>query len=125
MAVRSLAEVMDEMRRRYKRQGSDTPKTPRHIPLMHYDSIQDLYSHLPHGCRLIGIEILDSATPLEDFRHPQQVAYILGAEDHGLPGEVLRKCHHVVRLRGDRCLNVAVAGSIVMYDRMNQGGCNA
>lgn len=106
--------------RRYKTQGSDTPKTPRHIPLVHYDGIQDLYSHLPHGCRLVGIEIMESATPLEDFRHPQQVAYILGAEDHGLPGEVLRKCHEVVKLRGDRCLNVAVAGSLVMYDRMNQ-----
>lgn len=111
--------------RRYKQQNSDTPKTPRHIPLIHYSDIEDLYPHLPHGCRLVGIEILESATALEDFRHPQQVAYILGAEDHGLPGEVLRKCHEIVRLRGDRCLNVAVAGSIVMYDRMNQGGSNA
>lgn len=106
--------------KRYKKQCTDTLKTTRHIPLTHYDSIQDLHSHLPHGCQLVGIEILDSAVPLEEFQHPQQVAYLLGAEDHGLPGEVLRKCHQVVRLRGERCLNVAVAGSIVMYDRMNQ-----
>lgn len=106
--------------RRYKRQSTDTMKTPRHIPLTHYDSTQDLYSHLPHGCRLVGIENPVNATPLENFRHPQQVAYILGAEDSGLPGHVLQKCHDVVVLRGDYCMNVAVAGSIVMYDRMNQ-----
>ncbi len=106
--------------KRYKKQCTDTLKTTRHIPLTHYDSIQDLYSHLPHGCQLVGIEIIESAIPLEEFQHPQQVAYLLGAEDHGLDGEALRKCHQVVRLRGDRCLNVAVAGSIVMYDRMNQ-----
>lgn len=106
--------------RRYKAQASDTPKTPKKIPLTHYDNTQDLYSHLPHGCRLVAIENPVNATPLEDFRHPEQVAYILGAEDSGLPGEVLAMCHDVVRLRGERCMNVAVAGSIVMYDRMNQ-----
>jgi len=32
----------------------------------------------------------------------------------------LKKCHSIVQLYGDHCMNVAVAGSIVMYDRQTK-----
>ena len=46
--------------------------------------------------------------------------YILGSEDHGVPKSVLRSCREVVSLEAEEygSYNVAVAGSLVMYDRM-------
>jgi tRNA G18 (ribose-2'-O)-methylase SpoU len=59
-------------------------------------------------------------TPLSQFQHPRNAIYILGSEDHGVPKSVLRGCQEVVSLEaeGYGSYNVAVAGSIVMYDRM-------
>ena len=42
---------------------------------------------------------------------------LLGAEDHGLSKAALARCQHLVQLPGRASLNVAVAGSIVLYDR--------
>jgi tRNA C32,U32 (ribose-2'-O)-methylase TrmJ len=38
-------------------------------------------------------------------------------EDHGLKPDALEMCDDVVQLPGTRCLNVATAGSLVLYDR--------
>lgn len=104
--------------KRWPQQASDTMKAWRHIPLHHYEDVTDFYDHLPHGCRLIGVEILDSAKPIATFKHPEQACYLLGAEDHGLSNAAISRCHDIVVLPGDFCLNVSVAGSIVMYDRI-------
>lgn len=105
--------------RRYQAQASDTPRTPNHIPLQHYRDVDDLIEHLPYGCPLIGVELDDRAVPLTSFQHPRNAFYLLGAEDHGLPAKVLDRCHHVVQIPTPAAfsMNVAVAGSILMYDR--------
>jgi tRNA G18 (ribose-2'-O)-methylase SpoU len=107
--------------RRYKQQASDTTKTWRHIPLLHYHTFGDFYKQLPHDCRLVGVEILPEARPLPGYTHPERCVYLLGAEDHGLSKEAVTRCHDLVVLPGERCLNVSVAGSIVMYDRHAKG----
>ena len=45
---------------------------------------------------------------------------VLGSEDHGVPKAILRDARHVVSLESEHygSYNVAVAGSIVMYDRL-------
>lgn len=107
--------------RRYKHQSSDTCNTTRNKPIFHFKDIQDLKEHLPYidGCPLVGIELTPNAINLKDFTHPERAIYLLGAEDHGLPQEVLNKCHYVVKLDGEYSMNVAVAGSIVLYHRMS------
>lgn len=102
---------------RYHRQSSDTMKTPLHIPLYHYKDRDAFYENMPKDCPLVGIELSDSAKPLCKFTHPDRCTYILGAEDHGLSAKTLGLCHHLVVLPGRRSMNVAVAGSIVMYSR--------
>lgn len=102
---------------RYKHQASDTSKAWRHIPLYEYATFDDFYASLPHGCRVIGIELDPKATPLARFVHPERCVYLLGAEDHGLSKKAQEKCHGMVVLPGEFSMNVAVAGSIVMYDR--------
>jgi tRNA G18 (ribose-2'-O)-methylase SpoU len=107
--------------RRYKTQGSDTLKTERHVPLYHYADIADLKAHLPMAAPLIGIELDPRSVPLTSFQHPSSAVYLLGAEDHGLTPDALAACHQIVHVEGaSRCLNVSVAGSIVMHDRVSR-----
>jgi len=102
---------------RYKRQSSDVLNTPKHIPLIHFEDVEDLVKHLPYGCRLIGVELDDQAEMSHEYEHPVQGCYLLGAEDNGLPKKVIERCHALIKLPGEISLNVAVAGSLVMYDR--------
>lgn len=121
------ASFMFTIGRRYKRQSSDTPKTPLHVPLFHFDAVEDLRVHLPQGALLVGVEMCDRARPLSRYGHPAQAVYLLGAEDVGLPDKILAQCHSVVRIEcpTPQSMNVAVAGSIVMHDRYARGTCVA
>jgi len=104
--------------RRYKPQASDTTKAIKHLPLVHYRDIDDMIEHIPFSCPLVGVELTDEAQPVSTFWHPPSCLYLLGAEDYGLPPEILKRCHMVIKVPGAaQCLNVAVAGSIVIYDR--------
>ena len=108
--------------RRYSYQSTDNWKTPRRVPLFNFATIADLRAHLPMECRLVGVEIDEAAAMLPDFKHPEQACYLLGAEDHGLTTEARAACHHLVVIPGaHRCINVATAGSIVLYDRATRG----
>lgn len=109
--------------RRYEHQCTDTTKAPRSIPLVRFADIDDLIAHLPHGCELIGVELADRAKPLDQFTHPGQGLYLLGAEDHGLPAAVLERCHRLVQIESPEpwSLNVATAGTLVMWDRFIKG----
>ena len=112
------ADFLFTIGRRYQRQSSDTMKAWRHVPLYHYATFAEFYAHLPHDCRLVGVELHPDAVPLPEFDHPERCVYLLGAEDHGLTVEATEACHGIVIVPGaSRCLNVSVAGSIVMYDR--------
>jgi tRNA G18 (ribose-2'-O)-methylase SpoU len=103
---------------RYRKQASDTSLAFRHTPLYNHATFEDFYRHMPYDCPLIGIEIDERSEDIQTFRHPERCVYLLGAEDHGLPEEVMAQCHTIVRLPGRFSLNVAVAGSLVMYDRL-------
>jgi len=118
------ADFIFTIGKRYQKQCSDTMKTPRHIPLYHYDDYEDFFKHIPYGCPVIAVELDEDAVPLEDFSHPERCIYLLGAEDGGIPKDILHRCKETVQLQGKYCYNVAVAGSIVMYDRARQRGWN-
>lgn len=95
---------------------SDTSKTPHNLPWYTYDSPADL--SLPTGCQLVGIELLDEAIELPSFRHPLRAAYVLGPEMGSLSPALVKRCDHVIKIPTSFCVNVGVAGAIVMYDRL-------
>ncbi|MDX1471518.1 MAG: RNA methyltransferase [Flavobacteriaceae bacterium] len=102
---------------RFQPQCSDTMKSHRHLPVFEYSTFEEFYEHLPYDCKLIGIELAENAVELGKFKHPHRAIYLLGAEDFGLPEKVLTKCHDLVKLKGERSMNVSIAGSIVLYHR--------
>lgn len=113
------ASLMFTVGRRYepRLQPGDTVKAYRHIPLLHFRTWGEYREHAPFGWTPIGIEIGRAAEDLREFHHPRECVYILGAEDHGLTNEAAGLCKALVVIPARYCLNVSVAGSIVMYDR--------
>lgn len=105
---------------KYSDQASDTMKAWSKIPFYKYDDFDHFYNSLPHSTQLVGLEISDNSTPIRNFAHPVRASYLLGAENNGLPEKVINRCHKVVQLPGEHSLNVAVSGSIIMYDRINK-----
>jgi tRNA G18 (ribose-2'-O)-methylase SpoU len=99
---------------------ADTSKGSQHLPHYNWSTPADLV--LPAGCRLVGVELLDAAIDLPSFRHPLRAAYVLGPEQGALSPELLARCQHVVRIPSSFCINLAMAGAIVMYDRMRSLG---
>ena len=107
---------------RYKRQPSDTTGAARHVPLTHYESIEDFWAHQPEDCSTVALEMTPAALPVKQFTHPARAIYVLGPEDGSLPGTLMNRCNHTVRLPGVFCLNLAVAGSVILYDRIRSLG---
>lgn len=105
--------------KRYKQQCSDTQNTTKHIPLYEYETFEEFKKNMPKGAPLIAIELDKRAENIIGFDHPERAIYLLGAEDNGIPQVILDQCHKIVQFSTPRSLNVAVAGSIVMFHRDN------
>ena len=100
--------------------AADTSQAETHVPLYRFDSVDSLI--LPQGCALVGVELQDDAVELPSFRHPLNAAYVLGPERSSLSPAMLARCRHVVRIPTRFSLNLAVAGALVLYDRLIQHG---
>ncbi|KZD12316.1 RNA methyltransferase [Oceanibaculum pacificum] len=110
--VFTVAESYDQR----KLNQTDTSNALRSLPYYRFDGPRDF--RLPQDCTLVGVELTEDAVELPSFRHPRQAAYILGPERNSLDPEIVALCDHVVKIPMQFCVNVAVAGAIVMYDRL-------
>jgi len=99
---------------------ADTSKGQWHLPHYNWANLDEM--NLPEGCKLVGIELTDDAIDLPSFRHPLRAAYVLGPERGSLSEPLLARCDYVVRIPTAFCINVAMAGAIVMYDRVRMLG---
>lgn len=95
--------------------SSDTSEAWQHLPLYTFEGLADL--KLPRGCRLVGVELTEDAVELPSFRHPQAAAYVLGPERGSLSPALQDLCSHIVKIPTRFCINVSLAGALVMYDR--------
>ncbi|MCS7077194.1 MAG: RNA methyltransferase [Bacteroidia bacterium] len=102
--------------RKYFKQASDVFESYKSVPCFFYPNFDDFYAHLPYNCRLVGVEMYEKAICIETFQHFSQSVYLLGSEHSGIAKKVLERCHAVIQLpKGS--YNVAMAGTIVLYDR--------
>lgn len=100
--------------------ATDTSHAAGHIPFYKYAGLDDFT--LPKDCSLVGVELIENSIDLPRFRHPQCAAYVLGPELGSLSPALLARCQHVVKIPMKFCVNVGVAGALVMYDRLLSTG---
>ena len=103
---------------RYNRHSADTMAAYRHLPLFHTD---DLRKIIPYDCVPVAVDLIDGATPLPEYKHPERAFYVFGAEDATLGARVLDWCRDVVVIPSNRCLNLAATVNVILYDRMAKG----
>ncbi|MBF0392439.1 MAG: RNA methyltransferase [Alphaproteobacteria bacterium] len=95
---------------------ADTSNAAAQVPFYAFPNVAGMM--LPLGCKLVGVELLDDSVELPSFHHPATAAYVLGRERGSLTPEMLARCDHVVRIPTRFCVNLAVAGALVLYDRV-------
>jgi tRNA G18 (ribose-2'-O)-methylase SpoU len=103
----------------YTRRGggkSDTSDSLAHLPFYAFPDIDAMM--LPAKCKLVGVELIDGSIEMPSFHHPPQAAYVLGPERGELSPEMLACCDHVIQIPTKFCVNVGIAGALVMYDRV-------
>lgn len=94
---------------------TDTKNSHEKIPLTH---AQDLRDTIPDGAKIVAVELVEGATQLMDFIHPEQAYYIFGPEDGSLTQELLDVCDYVVYIPTVGCMNLAATVNVVLYDRL-------
>lgn len=105
--------------RRFGRSSTDTQDAWRHLPVL---QTENLLNVTPFGAVPIAVEFIPSATPLQDFVHPERAYYLLGPEDGSLPSALVERCAHVVYIPTRHCMNLAATANVLLYDRMLKRG---
>ncbi|MBE8191476.1 MAG: RNA methyltransferase [Alphaproteobacteria bacterium] len=98
------------------RTHADTSKTEKSLPWYEWQDTNDMA--LPQNCQLVGVELLEEAIDLPHFAHPRCAAYVLGPERGSLSPALVARCQHIIRIPTRFCINVQIAGAVVMYDRL-------
>lgn len=96
--------------------ATDTSGAFDHVPFYKFDTVNDLM--LPRGCALVGVELTPDSVKLPSFRHPACAAYVLGPEMGSISPALQARCDHMIKIPMKFCVNVGVAGALVMYDRL-------
>jgi tRNA(Leu) C34 or U34 (ribose-2'-O)-methylase TrmL len=100
---------------RFHRDGTDTQKQWRHMPLL---QVEDLAGVIPFGCIPVAVDLVAGATNLVGFTHPERAFYVFGAEDGTLGERVLSWCPLRVMVPTRFCMNLAACVNVVLFDRM-------
>ena len=83
----------------------------------------DLRKIVPEGKAIVAIETADNATCIYDTELPEDVAFIVGSESHGLSDELLAQCDQVVYIPvpgPTRSLNVSHAAAVALFEWQRQ-----
>jgi tRNA G18 (ribose-2'-O)-methylase SpoU len=90
----------------------------------HLDGIDALREHLARGrWNLVAVELHPTAVSLFEAEYPTRPCFLLGAELGGVPAVLLEEAELVVQIPQwglIPSLNLAVAGSIVLYDYLGK-----
>ena len=103
--------------RRYERSCTDTPKSYKSLPLL---QVNDLKEIIPYSCVPVAVDLIEGASPLPGYTHPESAFYIFGAEDQTLGEKVLSYCRDVVYIPTKICMNLAATVNVVLYDRLSK-----
>lgn len=95
--------------------ATDTQKQYRRTPVLR---VEDLHTAVPFDCVPIAVDLVDVATSLCTYTHPERAFYIFGPEDGTLGKAVLDWCRDVVSIPTTYCMNLAAAVNVVLYDRL-------
>jgi tRNA(Leu) C34 or U34 (ribose-2'-O)-methylase TrmL len=112
------ASLVIASKNRWGKSSTDTMGTHKHIPFI--SGVEDLHDYIPVDCVPVAVDLVEGATPLNEFNHPERAFYIFGAEDATLGDRVLKYCKHTVYVPTNGCMNLAATVNVILYDRLSK-----
>ncbi len=100
---------------------TDTFNMRDKIPLLQVESFISLKNSLdsiPSSAKIICVDLVEGATPLPHFVHPDQAVYIFGPEDSSVKQDVIDIADDVVYVPTVGCMNLAATVNVLLYDRL-------
>jgi len=101
--------------RRYKKAPTDTMQAVKHNPLINVSDLKDI---IPYDCVPVAVDLIDGATSLQEYEHPERAFYIFGPEDGTLGKAVTSWCKDTVYVPTNKCMNLAATVNVILYDRL-------
>ncbi len=95
--------------------NTDTKDRRQTIPLTRAES---LLAAVPGNMKIVCVELVEGATPLPDYRHPDNAIYIFGPEDGTISQDIIDQADAVVYVPTMGCMNLAGSVNVVLYDRL-------
>jgi len=95
--------------------NTDTKNRVDKIPLV---NVEDLLSDVENSLKIVCVELVENATPLHEFQHPQNAFYIFGPEDGTIGQKIIDKADSVIYIPTIGCMNLAATVNVVLYDRL-------
>ena len=89
----------------------------------YFSEENDLRKLVPEGKTIVAIETADNATCIYDTPLPENVAFIVGSESHGIRENLLAQCDMVVYIPvpgPTRSLNVSHAAAVALFEWQRQ-----
>lgn len=106
-------------RNKWLTHSTNTPQAHKHTPTF---LVNDCLDYIPNGAEIVAIDLVDGATPLPSFRHPQRACYVFGPEDGTLGRSITDRAQHKVYIPTRNCMNLAACVNVVLYDRLTKSG---
>ena len=106
--------------------NTDTQQASDKIPLIGVEdflqlkqsSIKQQLEKLPESTKIICVDLVEGATPLPHFQHPEQALYIFGPEDGTISQAMIDQADDVVYVPTVGCMNLAASVNVLLYDRL-------
>lgn len=105
----------------YRQAPTDTIKAHRHIPFL---QVPDLKNIIPYKCVPVAVDVIEGATPLPRYNHPERAFYIFGPENGTLETPITDWCKDIVQVPTNYCMNLAASVNVVLYDRLMKNYIN-
>ena len=89
----------------------------------YFSEEDNLRKIVPEGKKIVAIETADDAACIYDTHLPEDVAFIVGSESHGLSDDLLAQCDMVVYIPvpgPTRSLNVSHAAAVALFEWQRQ-----
>ena len=88
-----------------------------------YMSSDDFFEKTKEGYIVCGVETSEKSTNIFETKLPTSIVLLLGSEAHGLPPQLLQKCHQTVHIpMTGKCksMNVSHALSVSLFEWLRQ-----
>lgn len=94
--------------------STDVGSAWKHIPTL---QPEDPFDAMPFGAIPVAVDLIEGATSLFNFVHPERAFYVFGPEDGTLRDTITSRCKYKVMIPTTHCMNLAACVNVVLYDR--------